>query len=66
MTTLMTIMEDYFAYRNFKYLRLDGETPRNKANVWLLAITNLFFNENCDLMSNGHSLKYFYEVCTVT
>lgn len=24
MTTLMTIMEDYFAYRNFKYLRLDG------------------------------------------
>ena len=26
MTTLMTIMEDYFAYRSFKYLRLDGET----------------------------------------
>ncbi len=26
MTTLMTIMEDYFAYRNFKYLRLDGES----------------------------------------
>lgn len=26
MTSLMTIMEDYFAYRNFKYLRLDGET----------------------------------------
>lgn len=25
MTSLMTIMEDYFAYRNFKYLRLDGE-----------------------------------------
>ena len=25
MTTLMTIMEDYFAYRGFKYLRLDGE-----------------------------------------
>lgn len=24
MTTLMTIMEDYFAYRGFKYLRLDG------------------------------------------
>ncbi|XP_042370727.1 transcription activator BRG1-like, partial [Plectropomus leopardus] len=23
MTSLMTIMEDYFAYRNFKYLRLD-------------------------------------------
>ncbi|XP_026107072.1 probable global transcription activator SNF2L2 isoform X2 [Carassius auratus] len=26
MTTLMTIMEDYFAYRNFLYLRLDGST----------------------------------------
>lgn len=24
MTSLMTIMEDYFAYRNFVYLRLDG------------------------------------------
>ncbi|XP_074603236.1 SWI/SNF-related matrix-associated actin-dependent regulator of chromatin subfamily A member 2-like isoform X2 [Brevipalpus obovatus] len=26
MTTLMTIMEDYFNYRNFTYLRLDGTT----------------------------------------
>uniref|UniRef100_A0A673XTB6 SWI/SNF related BAF chromatin remodeling complex subunit ATPase 2 n=1 Tax=Salmo trutta TaxID=8032 RepID=A0A673XTB6_SALTR len=26
MTSLMTIMEDYFAYRNFLYLRLDGTT----------------------------------------
>uniref|UniRef100_A0AAQ5YMR5 SWI/SNF related, matrix associated, actin dependent regulator of chromatin, subfamily a, member 2 n=1 Tax=Amphiprion ocellaris TaxID=80972 RepID=A0AAQ5YMR5_AMPOC len=26
MTTLMTIMEDYFSYRNFQYLRLDGTT----------------------------------------
>lgn len=25
MTSLMTIMEDYFAYRGFKYLRLDGK-----------------------------------------
>lgn len=25
MTTLMTIMEDYFSYRNFTYLRLDGK-----------------------------------------
>lgn len=24
----MTIMEDYFAYRNFKYLRLDGKTTQ--------------------------------------
>lgn len=33
MTTLMTIMEDYFAYRSFKYLRLDGETPRTKTEA---------------------------------
>ncbi|TDH13114.1 hypothetical protein EPR50_G00054550 [Perca flavescens] len=26
MTTLMTILEDYFGYRNFQYLRLDGTT----------------------------------------
>ncbi|KAK2845552.1 hypothetical protein Q7C36_010406 [Tachysurus vachellii] len=26
MTSLMTIMEDYFSYRNFLYLRLDGTT----------------------------------------
>lgn len=26
MTTLMTIMEDYFNYRSYKYLRLDGTT----------------------------------------
>ncbi|XP_054586359.1 probable global transcription activator SNF2L2 isoform X2 [Nothobranchius furzeri] len=26
MTSLMTIMEDYFGYRNFQYLRLDGTT----------------------------------------
>ncbi|CAF0803284.1 unnamed protein product [Didymodactylos carnosus] len=26
MTSLMTIMEDYFAFKNFKYLRLDGQT----------------------------------------
>jgi SWI/SNF-related matrix-associated actin-dependent regulator of chromatin subfamily A protein 2/4 len=25
MTSTMTIMEDYFGWRNFKYLRLDGE-----------------------------------------
>lgn len=30
MTSLMTIMEDYFAYRGFKYLRLDGEWPRGR------------------------------------
>ena len=26
MTTLMTIMETYFEYRGYKYLRLDGST----------------------------------------
>ena len=26
MTSCMTVMEDYFAYRNFSYLRLDGTT----------------------------------------
>ncbi|RNA10217.1 putative global transcription activator SNF2L2 isoform X1, partial [Brachionus plicatilis] len=26
MTSLMTVMEDYFNYRNFRYLRLDGGT----------------------------------------
>lgn len=31
MTSLMTIMEDYFAFRNFLYLRLDGEYVRNWA-----------------------------------
>lgn len=30
MTSLMTIMEDYFAYRGFKYLRLDGEYDQEK------------------------------------
>lgn len=36
MTSLMTIMEDYFAYRGFKYLRLDGECPwRGEGSVVL-------------------------------
>lgn len=33
MTSLMTIMEDYFAYRGFKYLRLDGECGRGERCV---------------------------------
>lgn len=33
MTSLMTIMEDYFAYRSFKYLRLDG------VNVFVLFVS---------------------------
>ena len=30
MTSLMTIMEDYFAYKNFKYVRLDGQTKSDE------------------------------------
>lgn len=33
MTSLMTIMEDYFAYRGFKYLRLDGECDQERC-LW--------------------------------
>ncbi|KAK5932038.1 hypothetical protein CgunFtcFv8_003774 [Champsocephalus gunnari] len=40
MTTLMTIMEDYFSYRNFQYLRLDGST---KADDRAMLLTK--FNE---------------------
>lgn len=32
MTSLMTIMEDYFAFRNFLYLRLDGKLSENRIN----------------------------------
>lgn len=35
MTSLMTIMEDYFAYRGFKYLRLDGTTKAEDRGVLL-------------------------------
>ncbi|XP_068130422.1 transcription activator BRG1 isoform X1 [Hyperolius riggenbachi] len=35
MTTLMTIMEDYFAYRGFKYLRLDGTTKAEDRGMLL-------------------------------
>ncbi|CDW52317.1 transcription activator BRG1 [Trichuris trichiura] len=39
MTTLMTIMEDYFHYRDFKYLRLDG-TTKSEDRGNLLAMFN--------------------------
>lgn len=42
MTSLMTIMEDYFAYRNFKYLRLDGEMRFN-IFVHNLKMKRIFF-----------------------
>ncbi|XP_051569659.1 transcription activator BRG1 isoform X4 [Myxocyprinus asiaticus] len=35
MTSLMTIMEDYFAHRNFKYLRLDGTTKAEDRGMLL-------------------------------
>lgn len=37
MTSLMTIMEDYFAYRNFLYLRLDGD----QHIIWFYQIRRL-------------------------
>ena len=39
MTALMTVMEDYFAYRNYKYLRLDGGTKAEERGE-LLRIYN--------------------------
>ncbi|KAG5278840.1 hypothetical protein AALO_G00103300 [Alosa alosa] len=35
MTSLMNIMEDYFAYRHFKYLRLDGTTKAEDRGMLL-------------------------------
>ncbi|XP_031419672.1 transcription activator BRG1 isoform X2 [Clupea harengus] len=35
MTSLMNIMEDYFAYRSFKYLRLDGTTKAEDRGMLL-------------------------------
>uniref|UniRef100_UPI0035901964 transcription activator BRG1 isoform X2 n=1 Tax=Myxine glutinosa TaxID=7769 RepID=UPI0035901964 len=35
MTTLMTIMEDYLAFRNFRYLRLDGTTKSDDRGTLL-------------------------------
>ncbi|XP_063052007.1 transcription activator BRG1 [Engraulis encrasicolus] len=35
MTSLMNIMEDYFTYRNFKYLRLDGTTKAEDRGMLL-------------------------------
>ncbi|KAI0981627.1 hypothetical protein GJ496_011060, partial [Pomphorhynchus laevis] len=36
MTSLMTIMEDFFHYRGFKYLRLDGTTKSDERGELLL------------------------------
>uniref|UniRef100_A0AAZ3NV34 Transcription activator BRG1 n=1 Tax=Oncorhynchus tshawytscha TaxID=74940 RepID=A0AAZ3NV34_ONCTS len=40
MTSLMTIMEDYFAYRNFKHLRLDGTTKAEDRGMLLKAFND--------------------------
>lgn len=42
MTSLMTIMEDYFAYRSFLYLRLDGTTKAEDRG----ALLKMFNEEN--------------------
>ncbi|CAF0747001.1 unnamed protein product [Didymodactylos carnosus] len=44
MTSLMTIMEDYFAFKNFKYLRLDGQTKSEERGDLLAK----FSEENSD------------------
>lgn len=46
MTSLMTIMEDYFAYRTFKYLRLDGKI--------LISASFLFLNISLDFLFFHH------------
>ena len=40
MTSLMTIMEDYFNYRGFKYLRLDGTTKADDRGDLLKVFNN--------------------------
>jgi len=40
MTTLMTIMEDYFNFRGFKYLRLDGTTKADDRGDLLKVFNN--------------------------
>ncbi|XP_033111192.1 probable global transcription activator SNF2L2 [Anneissia japonica] len=40
MTNLMTILEDYFAYRGFRYLRLDGSTKADDRGE-LLKVFNM-------------------------
>ncbi|XP_036805168.1 transcription activator BRG1 isoform X6 [Oncorhynchus mykiss] len=40
MTSLMTIMEDYFTYRNFKHLRLDGTTKAEDRGMLLKAFND--------------------------
>lgn len=40
MTSLMTVMEDYLVYRNFKYLRLDGGTKAEERGDLLKIFNN--------------------------
>lgn len=51
MTTLMTIMEDYFAFRNFKYLRLDGTTKAEDRGTLLKNFNDPSFNYFIFLLS---------------
>lgn len=45
MTSLMTIMEDYFAFRNFLYLRLDGKCWRHWPQATLLQMKGTWVPE---------------------
>ncbi|KAG1967195.1 transcription activator BRG1 [Pimephales promelas] len=51
MTSLMTIMEDYFAFRNFKYLRLDGTTKAEDRGMLLKNFNDPSFNYFIFLLS---------------
>lgn len=66
MTTLMTIMEDYFAYRNFKYLRLDGETDYFFKSLWCSLLFSLIYSSNCFLCNSIAVFVFFSIACLST
>ncbi|XP_065319181.1 probable global transcription activator SNF2L2 isoform X1 [Gordionus sp. m RMFG-2023] len=51
MTGLMTIMEDYFNFRGFKYLRLDGSTKSDDRGILLQKFNDTELNIFCFLLS---------------
>ena len=55
MTSLMTVMEDYFVYKNYKYLRLDGGTKADERGEML----GVFNSKDCKLKPRSS----FYLFC---